>query len=171
MISVWCFSLIWSSLYHCFHVWLFNITWLDDGSLFVHFIIIIMIRAQLLSQKYSYMWWVLLSNVPEMSYCIAVSFQVCHVPSGLTPKRTLDPLVSALDDDLHFPQQEKKKQTLVLGQGCCVQSKVHTHLWNKKRGCECCNKGHFVLFTLMWCLPPRCSQNPSATCSGTANHL
>ena len=41
----------------------------------------------------------------------AVSFQLCHMPSGRTPKQTLHPLVFALDDDLHFPQQKKRTKT------------------------------------------------------------
>lgn len=64
----------------------------------------------------------------------AVSFQLCHMPSGLTPKRTQYPLVFALDDDLHFPQLKKKKKNILgLSQCCCVQSKTYSHLWNKER--------------------------------------
>lgn len=40
--------------------------------------------------------------------CFAASLQLCHTPSGPTPKGTLYPPVFALHDELHFPQHKKK---------------------------------------------------------------
>ena len=44
--------------------------------------------------------------------CFAASLQLCHTPSGPTPKGTLYPPVFALHDELHFPQPKKKKKRL-----------------------------------------------------------
>lgn len=105
----------------------------------------------LLLHKYEYNVWVCWLNVPEMPSCFADCFQLCHMPSGQTPKQTLYPLVFALDDDLHFPQQKRFWDPASAAVSDLKSTPIPEIRW------ECCNKGHVFLFTLTWSFPTCCS--------------